>query len=82
MEQQNQQQLAHLNQVANRLDAEAGGLLQLIVTPFKGDREKTRTLREGMTESLMMGAVRNSPEVRDAVRRVLDRRRRVEEIDE
>jgi DnaJ domain len=77
IEQQNQQQLAHLSQTANRLDAEVAGLLQLGLTPFKGDREKTKRLREGMRESLMMNAVRNSPEVRQAVQGALDRRSRI-----
>ena len=73
-DQQTQQQLAHLSQVASRIDAEATSLLQLGMSPFKGDAEKTRALRDGMTESLMMGAVRNNPEVREAVRQVIARR--------
>lgn len=73
-DQQMQQQIAHLSQATGRVDAEATNLLQLGLTPFKGEAEKVRSLREGMTESLMMGAVRNNPEVRQAVEQVLARR--------
>ena len=72
---QTQQQVAHLAQVAGRLDAESGGLLQLGLSPFKGDTEKSESLRSGMKESLLTGALRKSPEVREAVTRALDRRR-------
>ena len=74
-EMQMQQQIAHLAQAANRLDAESGGLLQLGMSPFKGDREKSETLRSGMKESLVASSLKRHPEVRTAVQRVLDRRR-------
>ena len=74
-DQQTQQQIAHLAQAASRIDAEAASLLQLGLTPFSGDRENAQKLRAGMTESLMMGTVRSSPEVREAVSRAVDRRR-------
>ena len=72
-DQQTQQQLGYLSQVVGRIDAEATSLLQLGMSPFKGDVEKTRALRDGMTESLMMGAVRNNSEVREAVQQVIAR---------
>ena len=71
---QTQQHLSHLNQVAMRTDAEAGGLLSLGLAPFRGDRDKVEALRRGMKEGIVMNAVRNSPEVKEAVRRVVKRR--------
>jgi hypothetical protein len=72
---QTQQQIAHLAQAAGRLDAESGGLLQLGMSPFKGDLEKSEVLRAGMKESLVASALKRHPEVRSAVQRALDRRR-------
>ncbi len=72
---QTQQQIAHLAQAASRLDAESGGLLQLGMTPFKGDPEKSEVLRLGMKESLVASALKRHPEVRATVQKVLDRRR-------
>lgn len=71
---QTQQQIAHLNQVALRTDGEASGLLGLGLAPFRGDPEKVEMLRRGMKEGIVMSAVRNSSEVREAVRRVMERR--------
>ena len=72
---QTQQQIAHLSQAASRLDQEALGLLNFGFAPFKGDMEKVTMLRKGMKEGVVQGVVRNNPEVKEAVRRVLDRRR-------
>jgi len=72
---QSQQQIAHLNQVAMRTDAEAGGLLNLGLAPFRGDQEKVEMLRRGMKEGIVMSAVRNSPEIREAVLGVIKRRK-------
>ncbi|EXJ62008.1 hypothetical protein A1O7_02440 [Cladophialophora yegresii CBS 114405] len=72
---QTQQQIAHLAQAASRLDAETGGLLQLAMSPFRGEGEKAEILRSGMKESLVTSTLRRHPEVRAAVQRVLDRRR-------
>lgn len=72
---QTQQQIMHLNQAATRLDQEAAGLLIFGFAPFKGDAEKLTMLRKGMKDGVVQGAVRNSPEVRDAVRRVIDRKK-------
>lgn len=70
-----QQHISHLHQVALKIDDEAGGLLSLGLAPFRGDREKVEALRRGMKETIVMSAVRNSPEVKEAVRRVVERRR-------
>ena len=74
-EQQTQQQIAMVNQTASRIDAEATGLLNLGFVPFKGDAEKVEMLRRGMKEGIMLGAIRNMPEVREAVRDAIDRHR-------
>ena len=71
---QTQQQVSHLAQIASRLDQESGSLLQLGLSPFKGNREKSEILRSGMKESLLTGALRKNPEVREAVRQALARR--------
>ncbi|EXJ83600.1 hypothetical protein A1O1_07223 [Capronia coronata CBS 617.96] len=73
---QTQQQVAHLAQVAGKLDTETVGLLQLALSPFKGDASKSEMLRAGMKETLLTGALRMNSEVRDAMQRALDRRRR------
>jgi hypothetical protein len=75
-----QQHISHLNQVAMRTDAEAGGLLSLGLAPFRGDKDKVEVLRRGMKEGIVMSVVRNSPEVKEAVRRVVERRRHSPEL--
>lgn len=72
---QTEQQIAHLSQAATRLDQEAQGLLNLQFAPFKGDAQKVTMIRKGMKDGVVQGVVRNNSEVKDAVRRVLDRRR-------
>ena len=74
-----QQQVAHLAQVASRLDSESSSLLQLGLSPFKGHHEKTEILKSGMKDSLLTGALRKNPEVREAVRKALARRSRLTE---
>jgi hypothetical protein len=69
-----QQHISHLNQVAMRTDAEASGLLSVGLAPFRGDRDKVEALRRGMKEGIIMSAVRNSSEVKDAVRKIIERR--------
>lgn len=69
------QQISHLVQAANRIDAEASSFLQLGLTPFKNDSDSTKVLRSGMKDTIIMSAIRNSAEVRTAVRQALDRRR-------
>lgn len=71
---QSEQQVNHLAQAASRLDGESASLLQLSLGPFKEDVEKTEILRSGMRDSLLTGALRKNPEVREAVHRALTRR--------
>ncbi|KAL1979448.1 hypothetical protein VTN96DRAFT_5946 [Rasamsonia emersonii] len=66
-------QLVQLSQVADR---EATRLLQLGFAPFRGDRESVATLRRSMKEGLVLGSVRNSQEVQEAVAQVRQRKRR------
>jgi curved DNA-binding protein CbpA len=68
------QQVAHLNQIASGVDAEATSLLQLQMAPFKGSAHDTRALRSGMRESLVSTAVKSNPAVRKAVQDAIARR--------
>ncbi|KAK5945684.1 hypothetical protein PMZ80_002891 [Knufia obscura] len=67
--------LGSLASVSGRIDGEAGGLLALQFAPFRGDWGRVGELRRGMKEGMVMGAVRGHGEVREAVRRVVERRR-------
>lgn len=71
---QSQQQIVHLSQIVNRVDGESASLLQSGLVPFRGASEHTEVLRSGMRDSLVTGALRNHPEVRDAVGRASARR--------
>jgi DnaJ domain len=73
-DQQIQAQISHLHQMAARLDAEATGLLGLGFAPFKGESEQVEALKKGMKEGMVTSAVRSTPEVREAVAKVLARR--------
>lgn len=76
LDHQLQAQILDLSQMAGRVDAEATGLLGLAFAPFRGEREHVDALRKGMKEGMVTGAIRSSPEVREAVGRVLARRRK------
>ncbi|ERF70021.1 hypothetical protein EPUS_03573 [Endocarpon pusillum Z07020] len=73
-DQQLQAQILHLNQTAGRLDAEASGVLGLGLAPFKGEKEHIEALKKGMKEGMVTSAIRSTPEVREAVAKVLARR--------
>ncbi|PGH14566.1 hypothetical protein AJ80_05886 [Polytolypa hystricis UAMH7299] len=72
---QTQRQLVQLTHLARANEMEASRLLQLGFAPFKGDRESVATLRRGMKEGLVLGSVRDSPDVKEAVRVVREQRR-------
>ncbi|KAK2796832.1 hypothetical protein FQN50_009393 [Emmonsiellopsis sp. PD_5] len=74
---QTQAQLVQLTHLARANDAEVTRLLQLGLAPFKGDEESVAKLRRGMREGLVLGSVRDSKEVKEAVERVKERRRGV-----
>jgi len=61
--------------VSSRIDQEASGLLALQFAPFKGSPGQVKELRRGMKEGMVMGSVRGHAEVREAVRRVVERRK-------
>lgn len=69
------EQLDRLDALVRVTDQEIGRLLHLEMMPFAGDQTSTRELRSTLKEWLVHNTVRNDPEVRDAVNRVLDRRR-------
>jgi hypothetical protein len=71
---QTTQRLGQLLHLARRAELEASGLLNLGLIPFKGDRASVATLRRGMKEGLILGSVRLSPEVQEAVAQVRQRR--------
>ncbi|OJD17642.1 hypothetical protein AJ78_02292 [Emergomyces pasteurianus Ep9510] len=71
---QTQAQLTQLTQLARANDAEATRLLQLGLAPFKGDKKSVEKLRRGMKQGLILGSVRDAPEVQEAVKTVLERR--------
>jgi hypothetical protein len=71
---QTMQRLGQLAQLSRITDVEASRLLELSLSPFRGDRESVTTLRRGMKEGLVVGSVRNAPEVQEAVAQVRRRR--------
>lgn len=71
-----QQQLDRLDALARTMDQEVTRLMGLELSPFVGgDGEGFKELRNGMREWLVQNTVRNDPEVKSAVQRVLERRR-------
>ena len=69
-----QSQVLHMNQLASGVDAEATGLLGLGFAPFQGEKEQVKQLKKGMKDGMITNAIRSSPEVREAVAKVLARR--------
>ncbi|KAK5171038.1 uncharacterized protein LTR77_004182 [Saxophila tyrrhenica] len=71
------QQLDRLDVLAKAADQEVSRLMGLELSPFLGDGERNRfkELRERVKDWLVQNTVRNDPEVKAAVSRVLDRRR-------
>jgi hypothetical protein len=69
------QRLGELIQLTRGLDLEATRMLQMGLSPFRGDRESVSTLQRGMKEGLILGGVRSSPEVQRAVAQVVERRK-------
>lgn len=72
---QTMQQMGQLVQATRQTDFEATRMLQLGLAPFRGDRDSVSALRRGMKEGLILGGVRSSPEVQQAVMQVVERRR-------
>ena len=70
-----EQQLARLDMIANGSDQEISRLLGLEVIPFTTDARSMQELRSSMRTWLVDNTVRSNPEVRDAMGRVIARRR-------
>ncbi|KAF2093467.1 membrane associated DnaJ chaperone-like protein [Rhizodiscina lignyota] len=70
-----QQQLDRLDSLAKHNDQEVGRLLGLELTPFAGDEAAEKDVRSQLQNWLVQNTIRATPEVRDAIGRVLQRRR-------
>lgn len=70
-----QKQLTQVAQLARTTDMEATRLLHSGFAPFKGDKASVNTLRRGMKDRLVLGSVRSTPEVKEAVNQVIQRKR-------
>jgi len=69
------QQLDRLDALAKTSDQEVSRLLALEVTPFAGDSAQMHDLRAAMRTWLVDNTIRSNAAVRDAVGRVVQRRR-------
>lgn len=67
-------QEAVVSNLVRRVETEAGEGLSLGVAPFRGSKGDVKRLRDAMKEGLVTRAVREHPEVKEAVRKVLERR--------
>lgn len=68
------QRLGQLAQLSRMAELESSRLLDLTLSPFRGEQQSVATLRRGMKEGLVLGSVRNVPEVKEAVARAKSRR--------
>lgn len=62
-------QLVQLARLSRMAELESSRLLELTLSPFRGEQQSVATLRRGMKEGLVLGSVRNTPEVKEAVAR-------------
>ena len=69
------QQLDRLDILAKTADQEVTRLMGLELSPFAGEQSSMRELRSTVKEWLVQNTIRNDPEVKAAVTRVLNRRR-------
>ena len=69
------QQLNRIEQITQANDAEATRLLGLDMAPFVGDGHGIKDLKGKLTEWLVQNTIRNDPEVRNAMGKVLGRKR-------
>ena len=68
------QGIVNLLHLSRATDAEANRLLQLGLTPFRGDSENVNSLRREMRDGLVLSSIRGSPEVQEAVKQARRRR--------
>lgn len=71
---QTMKRLADLVRASNNAEAEASRMLQMGLSPFRGDRDSVTALRRGMKDGLILGGVRSSPGVQRAVEEAVQRR--------
>ena len=69
------QQLARLEQTSKALDIEASRLLAFDMAPFADDEAGVKELRGKVKDWLVNNTIRADPEVRDAIGKVMGRRR-------
>lgn len=69
------QQLTRLEQLAQASEVEASRLLALDMSPFVGDEAGVKELRGRVREWLVTNTIRADPEVRDAMGRVMAKKR-------
>ncbi|KAI9810233.1 MAG: hypothetical protein M1827_006367 [Pycnora praestabilis] len=69
------QQLARLEQISGGTDKEATRLLALDMAPFAGDEAALKDVKARLKDWLVENTIRADPEVRDAVGKVMGRRR-------
>lgn len=73
--QQHKRLIMQLGQISRLNDAQTNKLMQMEFAPFKGDKGKVGKLRKGMKDWVSVGSMKERPEVRHAVNRVLERRK-------
>ncbi|MCJ1476461.1 hypothetical protein MMC13_005127 [Lambiella insularis] len=69
------QQLNRLEQNAQANEVETTRLLGLDLAPYAGDEQAVKDLRVKVKEWLVQNTIRNDPEVRDAMGKVMNRKR-------
>lgn len=69
------QQLDRLDVLAKTADQEVTRLMGLELSPFVAEQSSMRELRSSLKEWLVQNTIRNDPEVKAAINRVLNRRR-------
>ena len=70
------QVLDRVDKLTQTADEELARLRSMELMPFAGDEAGARELKGSLKEWLVQNAVRNDPEVKSAIGRALDRRRR------
>lgn len=69
------QQLDRLEQTAAAAEVEVSRLMTMEMSPFAGDQATLKEVQGKVKEWLVQNTIRNDPEVRDAMGKVLQRRR-------
>lgn len=67
--------LSQINANTTRVDAEATSLLDLQFAPYRGQPRYVAELRKGMKDGMITGTIRQHPEIQQALRNAVQRRR-------